>query len=117
MERLVQVINFGASTDDVSVLDLFDAHFIEIKLILEFAKELLNDIFHRNEPGSSAVLVDHNTDAVLVFLEFTQEFADIFGFRDKRRLFNYLIQRIVILENIIEKHHANDPIDGILVDR
>ena len=52
-----------------------------VKFIVDFSNDLFNDIFQCQHAGGTTILIHHNSDMYLAFLDFPEQVADIFAFR------------------------------------
>ena len=63
LERFFYFLDGGATiNDDFIVTDLLDHHRWGIVLVVDLADDFLQDVLDRNQPGGTAVFVNHDSD-------------------------------------------------------
>ena len=86
-ERGVDVFDVRAGLDDRFVVgDLANRFFFAlVVLVANLADDLFEQIFHRHEPGRSAVFVDDDRQRILAALHLAQQFGDALALRARAR--------------------------------
>ncbi len=104
----------GAFSDDLGLLG--------VVLVLDLADDLLEEVFHRHEPGDAAVLVDDDGHLLLGLLELLEQVGHLHRFRyeedrpDERLDGLALVLLVGVLDDVLGHDHALDVVDAVLVD-
>ena len=108
----------------LSIRELRQVLVVRIKLILNFADNLLDDVLDGDDAGSSAVLVNCDNHLVTTCLHLGEQRNDVFGIRHVVRRTHeardLLVTGVLIkhwLQQIFDVSDAHDAIDILVVDR
>ena len=99
-----------------------DARLVGVVLVGDLADDLLEQVFHRDEPGGAAVFVDDDRHVELLGLHLAQELGDAFRLGHEVRGAQALAHRRGALadgaarDEILQEHEPDDVV-GVLVVR
>ena len=115
IERSVDPLDGRVAADPVTAVgQTVDVAFVvcHIKLVFDFAHDLLQHIFNADEAGHPAKLVDHDGEVAVVALKIAQEVVQPFGLRHKdsrtQERPNVQLGRALELEQVFGQQDAND---------
>ena len=121
-QLLVQIVHTSSAGDQPAAVGLLTEILgFLVVLIPDLAHQLLQDILQGNDALGAAVLIHHNRHVVVLLPQGAQQLGDLGGTSGIEGGGDHLFQRGGLFQPcqivVLFMYHANDVVDGAMVDR